>query len=52
MILFWKEGTTWEQSLFQKAHALWIGRPNVTTSTDVHQAETYMMTDLFFFPTG
>lgn len=37
-----------EQSLFQKVHALWTGLSNVTRSTDVHQAETDIMTDLFY----
>lgn len=52
MILFWEEGTTLEQSLFQKVQALWNGLSNVTRSTDVHQAETHIMTDLFYVSTG
>lgn len=52
MILFWKKGSTLEQGLFQKVHAVWNAVSNVIRSTDVHQAETHIMTDLFSVFTG
>lgn len=52
MILFCEKGSTLEQSLFQKVRALWNGLSNVTRSTDVLQAKTHIMTDLFYVSTG